>query len=520
MIYMTRTRFAPSPTGYVHIGNLRTTLFEYLFAKHTGGTFVVRVEDTDQERLVPGAVESMLKTLAWVGIVPDEGPTLDSAGNLTEKGNYGPYVQSQRLDIYKKYADELLNNGHAYYAFDTTEELTAMRDRQQARKLATKYDRAQMRNQYTLSAEEVTALLASNTPRVIRLKVPDSGEVVFEDAVHGRTVFDVKEIDDQVLLKSDGFPTYHLAVVVDDHLMEITHIIRGDDWISSTPKHLLLYKAFGWTPPIHAHVPLVVGSDKLKLSKRKGDVSTESYRAKGYMPEALVNFLAFLGWNPGTEKELYTMEELIKDFTLEKVSKASAVFNVDKLNWFNKEYIKKLSPGEFLEVARPWLSIDRDLSLNARDDRGGDKRDEKRDNNARHLVQNDAWLEKAVGLEKERITVLSELPEAIQFVFQLPDYTKEMLLWRKGTLEEVQKILPEVKTFLENVAAGDWNKTSLEEKIKAWIAEKGHTTGSVLWPLRVALSGQENSPGPFEIGEVFGKDECLRRVQVAVEKIG
>lgn len=501
---MVRTRFAPSPTGYVHIGNLRTTLFEYLFAKHTGGTFVVRVEDTDQERLVPGAVENMLKTLAWIGIVPDEGPALDSAGNLVEKGNYGPYVQSKRLDIYKKYAEELLKSGHAYYAFDAPEELTAMRERQQALKAATKYDRETMRNQFTLPEDEVKKLLAGDAPRVVRLKVPDSGEVVFEDAVHGRTVFDVKEIDDQVLLKSDGFPTYHLAVVVDDHLMEITHIIRGDDWISSTPKHLLLYKAFGWTPPVHAHVPLVVGSDKLKLSKRKGDVSTESYRVKGYLPETIVNFLAFLGWNPGTEKELYTMEELIKDFSLEKVSKASAVFNVDKLNWYNKEYIKKLSPGEFLESARPWLSTDRDLSLPAAD------RDDKRDS---------AWLEKVVALEKERITTLAELPEAIKFIFELPDYDKSALVWRKGTPEEVQKILPELKMALEAVAEGEWKKVSLEEKLKAWIAEKGYSTGSVLWPLRVALSGQQNSPGPFEIAEVLGQKESLRRMEIGIQKI-
>ncbi len=490
---MIKTRFAPSPTGYLHIGNLRTVLFEYLFAKHNNGLFVIRVEDTDQERLVPGAMESMLKTLAWVGIVPDEGPTLSADGSIIEKGSHGPYVQSQRLDIYKKYVEQLIESGNAYYAFDTAEELTVMREKQQAQKLPTRYDRAQMRNQYTLEPDELKKLLASDTQRVVRLKVPDSGEVSFDDLVYGKTVFNCKEVDDQVLLKSDGFPTYHLAVVVDDHLMEITHIIRGDDWISSTPKHLLLYKAFGWTPPIHAHVPNVIGSDKLKLSKRKGDVSTESYRTKGYLPEALVNFLAFLGWNPGTEKELFTMEELIADFSLDKVSKAGAVFNVDKLNWYNKQYLKNLSNPELVEKAKLWL------------EEAG--------------IPNSILLTKAVGLERERITVLSELSGAIKFVFDLPDYNAEMLVWKKSSKEELAKILPELSVFLNSLAEINWNKADLEVKTKDWIAEKGYTIGSVMWPMRVVLSGQENSPGPFEIAEVLGKEETIKRLQLAINKL-
>lgn len=499
---MIRTRFAPSPTGYLHIGNLRTTLFEYLFAKKNKGAFIIRVEDTDQERLVPGTMENMLKTLAWVGIKPDEGVMLDSRGKVTQKGKFGPYIQSERLEIYKKYAQELIDNGSAYYAFDTAEELAAMRERQQARKLPTKYDRARMRNQFTLPPDETRGLLASPAARVARLKVPDRGEISFNDIVHGKTVFDCKEIDDQVLLKSDGYPTYHLAVVVDDHLMGITHVIRGDDWIPSTPKHLLLYKSFGWNPPEHAHVPLVVGTDKLKLSKRKGDVSTESYRTMGYLPEALINFIAFLGWNPGTEKEMYAMDELIRDFSLEKVSKAGAVFNVEKLDWYNKEYLKKLSSKELTERALPWFEETEWF---------------------KGLKVSNKQLAGAVGLERERITVLSELPSAVKFVFEPDDYETKLLVWRKGTMEEVNKILPELKIFLETDAdfgkKNGWTAAAMEKKIGEWIAEKGYSVGSVLWPLRVALSGQQNSPGPYEIAAALGKEKTLRRLEAAVEKL-
>lgn len=484
-----RTRFAPSPTGYLHIGSIRTTIFAYLFAKHNKGDFIVRVEDTDQERLVPGAVESMLKTLEWVGMTPDEGPALKADGTLFEKGKHGPYVQSKRLNIYKKYVDELLESGNAYYAFDTPEELNTMRERLQARKLPTKYDRANMRNQFTLGAQEVDKILKSDALRVVRLKVPDEGTVVFEDIVHGRTAFDCKEVDDQVLLKSDGFPTYHLAVVVDDHLMEITHVIRGDDWISSTPKHLLLYKALGWQPPAHAHVPNVFGNDKLKLSKRRGDVSVEGYRNKGYLPEALINFLAFLGWNPGTEQEIFSKDELIKEFTLEKVSKAGAVFNVDKLNWYNKEYIKKLSNTELAQKAKPFFE-------------------------QQNVAVTDNF-ESILALEKERVTTLAELPLAVKFVFELPGYAKELLVGKKSSLDEVKQVLEMLFNKMTAVDEKNWNKDSLEASFLPWIKEQGLTNAVVLWPLRVALSGQQNSPGPFEIAGVLGKSESIKRVKYA-----
>lgn len=491
---MIRTRFAPSPTGYVHVGNLRTTLFEYLFARKNNGVFVVRIEDTDQERLVPGAVENMLKTLAWVGITPDEGPTLNADGTVTEKGSFGPYVQSQRLPIYKQYAEELIASGAAYYAFDTSEELEKMRERQQAFKLLPRYDRMRMKNQFTLSKEEVAKMLADGVEHTVRLKIPDEGEVVFNDTIRGTVKFNVKEIDDQVLLKSDGFPTYHLAVVVDDHLMEITDIIRGEEWLPSTPKHILLYKAFGWAIPQYAHTPLLVDKERQKLSKRKGDVSVESYRDKGYLPEAFVNFLAFLGWNPGDDREIFSMQELGDIFDISAVQKASAFFNVEKLNWYNKEYIKKLSSEELVQRASQWLT-------------------------AAGIDTTNPALVKAVGLERERITTLAELPEAIKFVFHVPDYAKELLVWRKGTMEEVQKILPELESYLNTFSIQAWSKAELEQKVGGWIKEKGYTTGSVLWPLRVSLSGQQNSPGPYEIAEALGKEESLRRLTVALQKV-
>lgn len=491
---MIRTRFAPSPTGYVHVGSLRAALFPYLFSRKNGGTFILRIEDTDQERLVEGAIENIIRTLNWAGVTIDEGPMLDKNGAIMQKGTSGPYIQSERLPLYKKYAQQLLDSGAAYYAFDSSEELEKMRERQQAFKLLPRYDRVRMKNQFTLSKEDVQKLLDSGAPYTIRMKVPDEGEVTFNDLIRGPVKFNVKEIDDQVLLKSDGFPTYHLAVVVDDHTMGITHVIRGEDWLPSTPKHLLLYKAFGWDAPEHAHMPLLVDKDKQKLSKRKGDVSVESYRDKGYLPEAFVNFLAFLGWNPGDDREIFSLKELGEIFDISAVQKSSAFFNIEKLNWYNKEYIKKLSDEELAKRAEPWL-VQAGFAV-------GDSR-----------------LAGAVGLERERITTLAELPEAIKFVFTVPEYAKELLVWRKGTLEEVQKVLPALKEYLTTFSVQDWNKAILEQKVGEWIKEKGYATGSVLWPLRVSLSGQQNSPGPYDIAAVLGKEESLRRLSTALQKV-
>ncbi|TSC84846.1 MAG: glutamate--tRNA ligase GltX [Parcubacteria group bacterium Gr01-1014_13] len=486
---MIRTRFAPSPTGYLHVGGLRTALYSYLFAKKNKGKFLLRIEDTDRERYVADGVANILKSLYWACVVPDEGVILDKE-EITQKGKNGPYVQSQRLDIYKEHAEKLLADGHAYYCFCTPERLTQLREQQTAKKMPTGYDGHCL----SVNPEEAKKRAKSGERCVVRLKMPKSGETVFNDMIRGEVRFKNELVDDQVLMKSDGYPTYHFAVVVDDHLMEITHIIRGEEWISSVPKHLQIYKYFGWEVPEMAHLPLLLNPDKSKLSKRQGDVAVEDYMKKGYLPEALVNFVAFLGWNPGTEKEMYTLDELVADFDFSKVGKTGAVFNVDKLNWFNKQYLKNLSNKDLVKIATPWLAeagIDIDNKI----------------------------IEGAVGLERERIEVLSELPEAIKFVFNLPDYNAGLLVWKKSTADEVKNILPKLAEFMNTISVRDWNKEKLEEKIGEWVGQNGYSTGSVLWPMRAALSGQEKSPGPFEIAEVLGKDAVLERINLAIGKL-
>lgn len=487
---MIKTRFAPSPTGYLHVGGLRTALYSYLFAKKNKGKFLLRIEDTDRERYVADGVANILKSLYWAGITPDEGVVKGKDSEVDEIGKNGPYIQSERLEIYKEHAEKLLAEGHAYYCFCTSERLTQLREQQTAKKMPTGYDGHCL----FLDPQEAKKRAASGERCVVRLKMPKSGETIFTDMIRGEVRFKNELVDDQVLMKSDGFPTYHFAVVVDDHLMEITHIIRGEEWISSVPKHLQIYKYFGWEVPQMAHLPLLLNPDKSKLSKRQGDVAVEDYMKKGYLPEALVNFVAFLGWNPGTEKELYTIEELIEDFDFSKVGKTGAVFNVEKLNWYNKQYLKNLSSKELVKIAKPWLvevGIDTENKI----------------------------IEGAVGLERERVEVLSELPEAIKFVFELPDYTANLLIWKKSSAEEVKNVLPKLAEFMNTISVHDWNKEKLEKKIGEWVEQNGYSTGSVLWPMRAAISGQEKSPGPFEIAEVLEKEEALRRIGLAIEKI-
>lgn len=343
-----RVRFAPSPTGFLHIGSLRTALYNYLFAKKHGGTCALRIEDTDRTRLVEGAIEEQIASLKWAGVEFDEGPHIG--------GDFGPYTQSERFDRYREHATLLINNGTAYYAFDTSEELDAMRKRQQDAGIAPKYDRSSMRNQFTLGEEETKRLLEENALHVVRLTVPQFEEIRFKDAVRGDVVVAGREVDDQVLLKSDGFPTYHLANVVDDHQMGISHVIRGEEWLPSTPKHILLYRAFGWEAPVFAHLPLLLNPDRSKMSKRHGDVMVSDYKDKGYFPEALVNYVALCGWNPGSEQEVFSMDQLIESFSLERVSKAGAIFDFKKLNWMNTEYIKSLDPKNMAKELAPLLA--------------------------------------------------------------------------------------------------------------------------------------------------------------------
>lgn len=462
-----RVRFAPSPTGFLHIGSLRTALYDYLFAKKYGGEFILRIEDTDRTRLVEGGMESITRTLEWAGIKWDE----------------GPYAQSERLDIYKKYAEQLLKNGSAYACTCSPERLEQVRQEQIARKEMPRYDR---KCRYT----EIGSPLQqrSNLPHVIRLKIPEQGSTTFRDIIRGEVAFENALIDDQVLLKSDGFPTYHLANVVDDHLMKITHVIRGEEWLSSTPKHVLLYKAFKWRLPQFAHLPLLLNADHSKLSKRQGDVAVEDYIKKGYLPEALLNFVALLGFNPRADKELYTVDELIGEFDLTKVNKAGAVVNFEKLDWMNGQYIRQKSLDELVELALPYLG-----------------------------VENRELAKKILALERERLKKLSDLKEATEFFFvEQPRYEPGVLVWKKMAKKDVANNLEGLREFLQQYSSA-WEASTLEAQIKAWITKTGRGVGETLWPMRVALSGRAASPPPFEITEILGKARTLARLEYAIK---
>ncbi len=491
---MVKTRFAPSPTGYLHVGGLRTALFSYLLAKSQGGKFLLRVEDTDQGRFVEGSIENMLESLAWAGISPDEGVVLDSEGKVDQKGENGSYIQSQRLDIYHKYANQLLEEGHAYYCFCTKERLDELRKMQELNKKGTGYD-GFCRG---VSLEEARTRIAAGEIAVVRMKMPREGVTECHDLIRGTVEFQNALVDDQVLLKSDGFPTYHLALVIDDHHMEITHVIRGEEWLSSTPKHIHLYKLFGWEAPQFAHLPLLVNKEKQKLSKRHGDVAVKDFQEKGYLPEAMVNFVAFLGWNPGDEREIFNLQQLAQTFSLDRASKSAAVFNEEKLVWYNKEYIKTLDAVDLAKRALPYLVkaglVDQSMDLSK--------------------------LAEIVALEKERMNILSELPETLAFVFASElVYEPEMLIWKKDTQEGSKQKLALVQEKLQQIDAANWNKASIEALLMPWIQEKELGTGNVLWPLRVALSGQKNSPGPFEIAGVLGKEITLSRINKAIQSL-
>lgn len=497
---MIRTRFAPSPTGLLHVGGLRTALYAYLFAKKHGGTFLLRIEDTDQERFVEGGIENILMSLSWAGISPEEGVKLGSNGQVTEQGEHGPYIQSKRLPIYTEYIQKLLAAGQAYYCFCTSERLDEMRKLQELNKQPTGYDG----HCRTLAPEVVKENLDNKIPRVVRMKMPKEGSTSFEDGIRGTVSFQNALIDDQVLIKSDGFPTYHFAVVVDDHLMEITHVIRGEEWISSTPKHLMLYQMFGWNAPAFAHLSLIVNEQKQKLSKRHGDVSVTDFQEKGYLPEALVNFIAFLGWNPGTEKELFTLAELEQAFSLEQVSKAAAVFNLEKLNWYNQQYIRALPIERLTELCLPYLLKAEII-----------KKEQSLDKN--YVL----WVQKVINLVRDRLATLAEVGEAVAFLFAPSlEYDGSMLVWKKSTKEEASTALEALYEFLDTVSESTWEDTAnLNAKIGEWIKENGYSTGSVLWPMRVALSGLEHSPGPFEIACTLGKHRSLERLATAKTKL-
>lgn len=469
-----RVRFAPSPTGYLHLGSLRTALFNYLFARHHNGKFILRIEDTDQSRKVEGAVENLINILNEMGLNYDEGPGVG--------GEFGPYFQSERLDIYKKYCDELLASGHAYYAFETAEELDEMRKVQQMQGKQTMYDRRAR----VLTENEVNEKLASGIPYVIRLKVPLDSEIRFTDIIRGNVKIDTNLVDDQVLLKSDGFPTYHLANVIDDHLMQITHIIRGEEWLTSVPKHIILYNAFGWEVPQMAHVPLILNPDKTKLSKRQGDVATEDYLKKGYLKEALLNFMALLGWNPGDgeEKEIFTKAELIEKFSIERVNSAGAVFNVEKLNWMNGEYIKNYNIDELTGLLIPYL-------------------------NAGGIDTSDIIKTKRVIFAiRNYINKLDEAAEQAKVYYSDVKLNDEQTaIISTDTSKQVFKALvSKIEAMLEITT--DNFKPVLSEVQK----ETGVKGKNLFMPVRLALTGEEHGPELGMIAYVLGKEEVLKRL--------
>ncbi len=474
-----RVRFAPSPTGYLHVGGLRTALYNYLFAKRHGGVCILRIEDTDRTRLVEGAADALSHTLRWAGIEFDEGPE--------QGGACGPYVQSERFDLYRKYASDLLERDAAYYAFDTAEELDAMRKRMQDAGIAWRYDRTTMRNQYTLGEAETKRLLAENAPRVIRMKVPLSGEIRFDDLVRGTITVPARDVDDQILLKSDDFPTYHLANIVDDHLMGITHVIRGEEWLPSTPKHALLYDALGWERPKFAHLPLLLNPDKTKLSKRQGDVAVEDYRDKGYFKEALVNFVALLGWNPSATREIFSMQELIESFTLEKVNKAGAVFDTQKLDWMNGEYLKLKSPSALAAELQPLAK-------------------------QQGIETSDEYLARVIELVRDRINKLHEALPFAEYMFKpLQGYEEEFKA--KIWTPELAAPLTTLATKLQDC---DFTEATLTALTKDFAKESGLKTGVVMNTLRLMITGRAVGASMVHTMEILGKEESMKRVNAAL----
>ncbi len=477
-----RVRFAPSPTGYLHVGGLRTALYNYLFAKRNNGKFVLRIEDTDRSRFVEGAVENLITSLKWVGLEYDEGPD--------KKGDFGPYMQSERLELYKKYAEELISKGKAYYAFDTPERLQKLREEQTAKKLQTKYDKAAL----SLTEDEVKQKLASGEPYVVRLNVESDRKIVFEDEVRGRVEFDSSTVDDQILIKSDGYPTYHLANVVDDHLMEISHVIRGEEWLSSTPKHVLLYEYLGWELPIFTHLPLLLNPDKSKLSKRQGDVAVEDYREKGYLKEALVNFVALLGWNAGDDKEFYLMHELIEKFSLNRVNKSGAVFDVEKLNWLNGEHLRSKNDEDILPLLKEELNAS--------------KYDEK--------DFSDEYLLQIISSMKERVIFVKEFIEKSYYFFEKPKEYDEKVIqkrWKDDTPDHLKKLS---ENF--NSMSGE-DKEDFESALRSTAEKLEIGAGKLIHPVRLAVSGTGTGPGVFDLLHILGKDEVVERINTALTKI-
>ena len=477
-----RTRFAPSPTGRMHVGNLRTALYAYLIAKHEGGDFILRIEDTDQERYIEGAVDIIYRTLEKTGLIHDEGPDKD--------GGCGPYVQSERQakGIYLEYAKQLVEKGEAYYCFCDAERLESLKQEIAGKEISI-YDKHCLH----LSKEEVEANLAAGKPYVIRQNNPTEGTTTFHDEIYGDITVDNSELDDMILIKSDGYPTYNFANVVDDHLMGITHVVRGNEYLSSSPKYNRLYEAFGWEVPVYVHCPLITDETHKKLSKRCGHSSFEDLVEQGFLTEAIVNFVALLGWSPENNQEIMSMEELIQNFDYHHMSKSPAVFDYTKLKWMNGEYIKAMDMDRYMDMAMPYI---------------------------KSVVTRDCKLDKIAELAKTRIEVFPDIPDLIDFFQEVPEYDISMYTHKKmktnaqSSLEVLKEILPRLE------AQEDYSNDALYQLLVDFVKEKGYKNGYVMWPIRTAVSGKQMTPGgASEIMEIIGKEESLKRIQDAINKL-
>lgn len=482
-----RTRFAPSPTGRMHVGNLRTALYAYLIAKHEGGDFILRIEDTDQERFVEEALDIIYRTLDKTGLKHDEGPDKD--------GGVGPYVQSERQaqGIYLKYAKQLIEAGKAYYCFCDKERLESLRQTITTESGETKEIVVYDKHCLHLSKEEVEAKLAAGVPYVIRQNSPTEGTTTFHDELYGDVTVSNDELDDMILIKSDGFPTYNFANVVDDHLMGITHVVRGNEYISSSPKYTLLYQAFGWEEPKYIHCPLITDENHQKLSKRSGHSSFEDLIEQGFVAEAVVNYVALLGWSPDSNQEIFSLEELVKEFDYHRINKSPSVFDINKLKWMNGEYLKAMDADRFKELVTPYI---------------------------REVITKDLDLDKICPLVQTRMEILPDVKELVDFFEELPDYDVQMYCHKKmkTNLQNSLEILKEEYEILKDF--DDWTLDALHDRLMAYISEKGIKNGTGLWPVRTAVSGKQSTPGgAFEIMEIIGKEESLKRMESGIRKL-
>ena len=477
-----RTRFAPSPTGFMHLGGLRTALYDYLFTRKHNGVFVLRIEDTDQDRFVPGATEVIYDTLRSCGMHWDEGPDIG--------GPYGPYVQSERKDTYLPHAKTLIDSGDAYYCFCTHEELAQRRAAVEAKGETWKYDKHCLH----LTPQEVQHKLQAGTPYVVRQNVPLTGQSGFDDLVYGTITVDNSTLDDMVLIKADGMPTYNFANVVDDHLMRITHVMRGMEYLSSTPRYNLLYRALGWEVPTYIHLPTVMRDAHKKLSKRDGDAFYSDFIDKGYLTEALINYLALVGWSPGNDREFFTMDELIEAFDVKGLSKSPAIFDIEKLTWFNAAYIRQMTPEAYLEKVTPWF----DQVLEGR---GMD-------------------YKRLAELMQTRTEVFNQVPDMVRFLAEMPEY--DISLYTHKKMKPSADTAPEALRFAQGVLTGiaDWTESNIHEALMGAITEAGLKNGAILWPLRIALSGLQSTPGgAVEIAALLGREETMARLEKALEKL-